>query len=81
VPWCETCERFYNPNTLEADGTCPSCGRPVAQPAPDGPVPPPPTDTVEGPGAPWHFKVLIAVTAVYLGYRLFQGIFWVAHHL
>lgn len=83
VPWCDTCERFYNPNTLEADGTCPSCGRlvadPVATSAPgatghDG-------SPDESPGAPWHFKVLIAVTAVYLGYRLFQGVFWVAHHL
>ena len=26
-------------------------------------------------------RLLIAVTAVYLGYRLFQGIVWVAHHL
>jgi hypothetical protein len=32
-------------------------------------------------GAPWHFKVLIAVTAVYLSYRLYQGIYWVANHL
>lgn len=77
MPWCETCDRFYNPNTLEADGTCPTCGRQVA----------PPSDvvTTEEPsssgGAPWHFKLLIAVTAVYLGYRLFQGIVWVGHHL
>jgi hypothetical protein len=81
VPWCETCDRFYNPNTLEADGTCPSCGRQVAQPAPDGSAAPPSPEPGEGTGAPWHFKVLIVVTAVYLGYRLFQGIFWVAHHL
>ncbi len=31
--------------------------------------------------APWHFKVLIGATAVYLGYRALQGIGWVAHHL
>ena len=81
VPWCDTCDRFYNPNSLEADGTCPSCGRLVADPTPATDEPPGPERAAEGGGAPWHFKVLIAVTAVYLGYRLFQGIFWVAHHL
>lgn len=75
VPWCDTCDRFYNPNTLTAAGACPKCGRTVAVPTPEV------TEAAEDRGAPWHFKVLIAVTAVYLGYRLFQGIFWVAHHL
>lgn len=75
VPWCDTCDRFYNPNTLTAEGACPKCGRIVAVPAPEA------AEAPEDHGAPWHFKVLIAVTAVYLGYRLFQGIFWVAHHL
>jgi hypothetical protein len=75
VPWCETCDRFYNPNSLEPDGTCPTCGRLVAAPSEVGAA-----DAQEG-GAPWHFKVLIAVTAVYLGYRLFQGLLWVAHQL
>lgn len=73
MPWCDTCDRFYNPNTLAADGTCPTCGRAVAEPD----VP----DEERSGGSPWHFKVLIAITTVYLGYRLFQGIFWVAHHL
>ena len=30
--------------------------------------------------APWHFKVLVAGTVVYLGYRLYQGIGWLIHH-
>jgi hypothetical protein len=74
VPWCDTCDRFYNPNTLHADGTCPTCGRQVAEPDAPGGEP-------RGSSAPWHFKLLIAATTVYLGYRLFQGIEWVAHHL
>lgn len=72
MPWCDTCDRFYNPNTLEADGTCPMCGRVVAESV----VP-----ATESAGAPWHFKALIGVTAVYLSYRLFQGVVWVAQHL
>jgi hypothetical protein len=30
---------------------------------------------------PWHFKALVGAVALYLGYRAFQGIEWVAHHL
>ena len=76
MPWCDTCDRFYNPNTLRSDGSCPTCGRVVAPAMGD-------VDVAERAdiGAPWHFKLLIAVTAVYLGYRLFQGIVWVAQHL
>lgn len=92
MPWCDTCDRFYNPNTLRADGTCPTCGRRVA-PAPvdKAPVDKASTDQppVDQPGphgaerdrAPWHFKLLVAATAAYLGWRLVQGIVWVAEHL
>jgi hypothetical protein len=31
--------------------------------------------------APWHFKVLLVGTVVYLGWRLYQGIGWLVHHL
>lgn len=31
--------------------------------------------------APWHFKVILVGSIVYLGYRLYQGITWLAHHL
>ena len=30
---------------------------------------------------PWHFKLLVAITTVYLTYRLIQGLVWVAHQL
>jgi hypothetical protein len=33
------------------------------------------------PRAPWHFKMLLVATVVYLGYRLYQGVFWLAHHV
>lgn len=31
--------------------------------------------------APWHFKVIVVGTVVYLGYRLYQGITWLVHHV
>jgi len=36
-----------------------------------------PTDEEELPPVPWHLKLLAVAVAVYLGYRLFQGIGWV----
>ena len=39
-------------------------------------------DDDEGPRPiPWHFKVMAGGTAVYLVYRLVQGIVWLVHHL
>lgn len=73
MPWCDGCDRFYNPNTLHADGTCPQCGRQVA--------PPPEEAKADQSGAPWHFKVLVAATAAYLSWRLVEGVIWVAEHL
>ncbi|HEX6423444.1 MAG TPA: hypothetical protein VFZ79_08190 [Acidimicrobiales bacterium] len=69
MPWCETCSRFLNPNSLEPDGSCPTCGRQVAEPAPG--------DEVGAPGAPWHFKVLLVAVVLYLGWRVVQMIGWI----
>jgi hypothetical protein len=33
MPWCTGCDRFLSPNTVLADGTCPTCHRPVDQPS------------------------------------------------
>ena len=71
MPHCQTCDRFYNPNTLEADGTCPVCGSQVGEPASEK------ITRFETEGAPWHFKLLVAVTVIYLGWRLVQLIFWI----
>ncbi len=73
MPWCEACDRFYNPNSLRADGACPACGRQLGEP---GTV-----ATAEAPAAPWHFKVLLLAVVLYLGWRLVQGIVWVAQHV
>lgn len=46
-------------------GECPSCGRVIGK----------------APRAPWHFKLLLGATAVYLGWRLVQGLSWLVHHI
>jgi hypothetical protein len=38
-------------------------------------------DDEEGPPKPpWHFKVLLIATVIYLIYRLIWFIFWISHH-
>lgn len=67
MPWCETCDRFYNSKSIAPDGTCVTCGRFIA-------------DTAEGEDddtkIPWHFWVLVVALVVYLGWRLIQLIGW-----
>lgn len=43
----------------------------------------PDCDTVIGkaPRAPWHFKLMVFATVVYLAYRAWQGIEWLVHTL
>ena len=72
MPWCDACAKFWNPPSLR-DGTCPTCGAPL-----EGP---PPVEPVERPSAPWHFKLLLVALVLYLGYRAYQGVFWLAHHV
>jgi hypothetical protein len=71
MPWCEPCGRFLSPNTLREDGTCPVCGEVVE----------PPTDADRRTKVPWHFWLLLAALAVYLGWRAIQGVEWLAAHL
>jgi hypothetical protein len=82
VPWCTDCARFLSPSTVSADGTCPTCGRLVEA----GDVATRPvgdrtdrSDDAEEDLAPipWHLKFLASGIAIYLAYRLYQGIVWV----
>lgn len=50
---------------MNADGSCPTCGRMLAEP-------------VATPRAPWHFKLMVAALCVYLAWRLVQAIAWIA---
>ncbi len=66
MPWCETCERFLSPPTVEQDGKCPTCGRAIAVSE----------DTAS---LPWHLKLLAGAVVVYLGFRAWQGVEWILH--
>ena len=68
---------------MNADGSCPFCFQTVdykragkAEKLRE--VGEEPEESVP---TPWHFKLLIALTTVYLGYRFLQGVEWLAHKL
>ena len=72
MPWCEECAKYWTPNSVKQDGTCPKCGMQLH--APDG-------EEGDGSGAdgsaeeekaPWHFKLMVVAVAAYLGWRLVE---------
>ena len=65
VSWCEQCDRQLEDEELSVEGTCPTCG----------------TEPLAHRKSPWWFKFLAVATVIYLGYRAFQGITWVIHHI
>jgi hypothetical protein len=68
MPWCDDCDRFWNPNTMGEGGTCPTCGRTIVTASSD--------EAAEDVKAPWHFKLLIVAVVLYLGWRFVQLIGW-----
>jgi hypothetical protein len=66
MPWCEQCAKYMAPSAMRPDGTCPTCGTDVETPAMRSHV-------AEGDErAPWHFKLLVVMTVIYLVWRFFQ---------
>jgi hypothetical protein len=79
MPWCDECARFYDERQLGPDGTCTHCGAVITRPAEaEGGDK---AEEDEGGRVPWHFWLLAAALAIYLGFRLIQGISWAADKL
>jgi len=68
MPWCEPCERFWNPVSITQTGECPTCGSPVES-APEAAP-----EAAPAPKVPWHFWIGLVAAAAYLGWRAIQGI-------
>ena len=63
MPWCEECAKYWTPNAMNDDGTCPQCGDVVDEAHLRG-------ETADDEKAPWHFKLLVAATVAYLAWRV-----------
>jgi uncharacterized paraquat-inducible protein A len=66
VPWCEECDQLVEDEDLTEDGECPTCGTELVE---------------EYRPIPWYWKLLIVVTIIYLGWRTYQGVTWLIHHV
>jgi hypothetical protein len=83
MPSCPACGHYLTPTSMKPDGSCPFCFQTVdykragkaqqLREAGEEPKEVVPT--------PWHFKLLVGGTAVYLGYRFLQGVQWLSHKL
>jgi hypothetical protein len=69
MPWCEDCAKFWNPNSMPASGECPTCGVRLAEPHD--------SEEPDEYRAPWHFKLLVVLAAIYLLWRIVQLVTWV----
>ena len=62
MPWCEECAKYWTPNSMQDDGSCPTCGDEIATQS---------SDTSDE-KAPWHFKLMIVALVAYLGWRVVE---------
>ena len=80
MPWCEDCAKYWAPAAMKEDGTCPTCGRVVEAPTRQKVTAKNLNlrELAGGEGgedaakAPWHFKLLMVLLALYLTWRIIQ---------
>ena len=65
MPWCEPCAKYWTPNAMNNDGTCPTCDEQVVEAREHAGG-----DVATDEKAPWHFKLMIVALALYLVWRL-----------
>lgn len=67
MAWCDECDRLVEDEELSEDGSCPQCGTVLSE--------------TEHRRIPWTFKTMLVAFVIYLGYRCYQGITWIVHHV
>ena len=80
MPFCEDCAKYWTPSAMNADGTCPKCGRVVEPPMVASTLTARTLNlkklaagadgNLDDVKAPWHFKLLMVLLAAYLGWRI-----------
>ena len=77
MPWCEPCAKYFAPSALTAVGGCPECLTTVDHMTISGRKIDDSLDLkklagVDGDKTPWHFKLLVGLLCIYLGWRIVQ---------
>lgn len=73
MPWCEPCAKYMAPSAMTDDGRCPSCGEVAEHYTLSGRRKGSDVNLHELAGdekAPWHFKLLVVLLVLYLGWRI-----------
>jgi hypothetical protein len=78
MPWCEDCAKYWAPSAMNDDGTCPTCGRAVEAAKQASTITARNLDLKklaagtdgDDAKAPWHFKLLMVLLVLYLGWRI-----------
>ena len=77
MPWCEPCARYLAPSAMTDDGRCPECGGEIDVANVHGTLTAENLDLRKLAGqdaekVPWHFKMLVGLLCLYLGWRVVQ---------
>jgi hypothetical protein len=82
--WCDHCNRLVKADAAAHDENgvayCPTCGEEFSTTDTHADDDDAPDDEDAPPKPPWHFKVLLVATVIYLIYRFIWFIFWISHH-
>ena len=75
MPWCEPCAKYFAPSSINADGSCTQCGEDLDVIKVSDRVTADSLDLrklagFENEKAPWHFKLLVGLLCLYLGWRV-----------
>jgi len=75
MPWCEPCARYLAPSAMTEQGNCPDCGERLESAKVSGRIAPDELDLkklagLDGEKIPWHFKLLVGLLCLYLGWRV-----------
>jgi hypothetical protein len=63
MPFCDHCDKYWTPNSMNEDGSCPRCGAILEEAIEPGEA----DEAREK--VPWHFKLMIALLVIYLVWR------------
>ena len=73
MPYCDHCEKYWTPNSMNEDGTCPRCGADLDAPEREsGDSGEADAESAEREKVPWHFKLMIVAIVIYLVYRFVE---------
>ncbi|MEY3267042.1 MAG: hypothetical protein RLY19_892 [Actinomycetota bacterium] len=77
MPWCEPCAKYFAPSALTKQGHCPDCDESIDVPSINGRITADTLDLkklagLDGEKVPWHFKLLVGLLCLYLGWRVIQ---------